>query len=154
MAPGLLSDSCSTTAACATKTQHVSQENSKYTSIADLNVQSYTQDEALVTDIVQSLRLSGGCIVRGMYSRKTLGAIEADIRPFIERTTKAHAGREDFVPSSTKMVTGLLSKSRTYALTVAGNKVWHQVCDDLLTSRLNNSWVGGIPSRKTVQNVH
>jgi len=39
------------------------------------------------------------------------------------------------------MVTGLLSKSRTYATEVVGNRIWHQVCERLLTSTISNYWV-------------
>ncbi|KAL6703558.1 hypothetical protein ACN47E_009503 [Coniothyrium glycines] len=111
-------------------------------SITKLDCSSYSCDEALALDIIQSLRGTGGCIVRGMYSLDTLKAIEADVRPHIQGTTDAHARRNAFVPSSTKLVTGLLSKSWTYALSVIGNATWHRVCNHLLTSHLINSWHG------------
>lgn len=110
--------------------------------IAALDCSIYESQDDLITDIIQSLKLSGGCLVRGMYSQQTLDDMEKKIRPHIEATQKADAKRENFVPSTTKMVTGLLSKSRTYALSVAGNKTWHRVCDHFLSSRLTNSWVG------------
>ncbi|KAF2868196.1 phytanoyl-CoA dioxygenase family protein, partial [Massariosphaeria phaeospora] len=89
-----------------------------------------------------SLKVSGGCIVRGMYRQQTLDSIEDEIRPYIEATRNADSKCEDFVPSSTKMITGLLSKSRTYALSVANNKIWHRVCEHFLKSKLSNSWYG------------
>lgn len=113
--------------------------------VARLDFESYRNEAELVADISQSLKVSGGCIVRGLYKRSTIDALEEEIRPHIRATTKADQKREDFVPSSTRMVTGLLSKSRTYALSVAGNDLWHRVCEHFLTSRLTNSWVSQTP---------
>ncbi|KAF2491490.1 PhyH-domain-containing protein [Lophium mytilinum] len=109
-------------------------------SVIDLN--TYETEEHLTDDIISSLKVSGGCIIRNMYQQSTLDAMEQEIRPYINATGKATNKREDFVPSSTKLVTGLLSKSRTYALSVAGNKAWRTVCDHFLTSTLSNSWHG------------
>jgi ectoine hydroxylase-related dioxygenase (phytanoyl-CoA dioxygenase family) len=39
------------------------------------------------------------------------------------------------------MLTGLLSKSHAYALTVESNEIWHQVNEYFVTSTLKNSWV-------------
>jgi hypothetical protein len=140
MAPGLLCDDLSALHNEAT-TKRLKSAHSSIPKIADIDCASYSQEEELVADIIQSLKLSGGCIVRGMYHQTTLDAIEHEIRPYIQSIPKANTQREDFVPSSTKMVTGLLSKSRTYALSVVGNKTWHRVCEHFLSSRLSNSWV-------------
>lgn len=109
--------------------------------IARLDFQAYEEEEALIADIARSLKVSGGCIVRGMYQQNTLDAMEYEIRPHIEAIKQADRKRDEFVPSSTRMVSGLLSKSRIYALSVAGNGLWHRVCEHFLTSRLTNSWV-------------
>lgn len=109
--------------------------------VAKLNFEAYENEKGLIADITQSLKVSGGCIVRSMYQQNTIDALEEDIRPHICAIKKADHKRENFVPSSTRMVTGLLSKSRTYAFSVAGNHIWHRVCEQFLTSRLTNSWV-------------
>lgn len=109
--------------------------------IAELNFDMYASREDLIEDVIQSLKESGGCLIRGMYSQDALNAMGSEIRPYITATQKAESKREDFVPSSTRMVTGLLSKSRTYALSVAGNMVWQDVSKHFLTSTLSNSWV-------------
>jgi hypothetical protein len=140
MAPGILCDDLSALRNEAA-TKRLKQAHSSVPKTADIDCASYSQEEELVADIIQSLKLSGGCIVRGMYKQNTLDAIEHEIRPYIQSIPKANNQREDFVPSSTKMVTGLLSKSRIYALSVVGNKIWHRVCDHFLSSRLSNSWV-------------
>lgn len=139
MAPGLLQHSASDLC------EHVRAKSiTLYNSpprVGDLDVSTIAKEEDLITEIIRSLKLSGGCLVRGMYEQATLDTMEQDIRPHIKSTQKADSTREEFVPSSTKMVTGLLSKSRTYALSVAGNKTWHRVCDHFLSSKLTNSWV-------------
>lgn len=139
MAPGLLQDAASD----LREHVHAKWKPSPDISprITDINKSRYATEEDLIAEIIRSLKIAGGCLVRGMYHQTTLEAMEQDIRPYIKNTPKAESTREDFVPSSTKMVTGLLSKSRTYALTVAGNKTWHRVCDHFLSSRLTNSWV-------------
>lgn len=109
--------------------------------IAEIHSAAYEREQDLINDIVDSLKASGGCLLRGMYQQCTLDVMEKEIRPYIESTGMADSERDDFVPSSTRMVTGLLSKSRTYALSVAGNKIWHRVCDYFLSSKLTNSWV-------------
>jgi hypothetical protein len=109
--------------------------------IGDLDFSAYERQRDLIEDIVESLKISGGCIIRGMYQKETLDAIEREIRPHIKATEKADSNRDNFVPSSTRMVTGLLSKSRSYALSVVGNQIWHEVSKYFLTSTLKNSWV-------------
>ncbi|OCK85619.1 hypothetical protein K432DRAFT_342843 [Lepidopterella palustris CBS 459.81] len=115
------------------------KQASKVPRISKLDFTTYQNEHDLINDIIESLKLSGGCIIRNMYQKSTLDAMEREIRPYIEATRKAE---KDFVPSSTKMVTGLLSKSRTYALSVAGNSIWHRVSEHFLTSTLSKSWHG------------
>jgi hypothetical protein len=113
-------------------------------SVAELDFAAYREESRLIADITSSLKIAGGCIVRGMYRQSTLDALEGELRPHIDATKKADSKRENFVPSSTRMVTGLLSKSRTYALSVAGNHLWHRVCDQFLTSKLTKSWASHV----------
>ncbi|CAO2651068.1 Nn.00g093650.m01.CDS01 [Neocucurbitaria sp. VM-36] len=141
MAPALIHDANSDSNASVHVNRPILKSKAS-PKIANIDCSNYQQEDDLITDIIRSLKLSGGCLVRGLYSQDTLNAIEKEIRPYINITQKADANRDKFVPSTTKMVTGLLSKSRTYALSVAGNKTWHRVCDHFLTSRLTNSWHG------------
>lgn len=141
MAPALLYDSSSITQSPKSCKGVVTSRLSQKPNIAELEFSTYRMKHELVDDIVESLKISGGCIIRGMYRQGTLDAMEEEIRPYIAATHRADTNREDFVPSSTKMVTGLLGKSRTYALSVAGNEVWHDVSKYFLTSTLTNSWV-------------
>ncbi|KAF3033676.1 hypothetical protein E8E12_001884 [Didymella heteroderae] len=111
-------------------------------SVTKLDFETYKKESDLVTDIAQNLKISGGCVVRGMYEQHTLDSLESEIRPHLEATKEANLKRDEFVPSTTRLVTGLLSKSYTYAVSIAGNGVWHRICKQFLTSRLNNSWHG------------
>lgn len=139
MAPGLLQNSASDLCEHS-RAKSITSQN-PHPKVGDLKVSTFAKEEDLIIEIIRSLKLAGGCLVRGMYDQATLDTMEQDIRPHIKSTQKADSTREEFVPSSTKMVTGLLSKSRTYALSVAGNKTWHRVCDHFLSSKLTNSWV-------------
>ncbi|KAF1929470.1 uncharacterized protein M421DRAFT_100563 [Didymella exigua CBS 183.55] len=109
--------------------------------VAKLNFDAYADETGLVAAIAESLKTSGGCIVRGIYRQPTLDALESEIRLHLEAIKATNQKRDKFVPSTTRMVTDLLSKSRTYALSVAGNDLWHRVCEQFLTSRLTNSWL-------------
>lgn len=75
----------------------------------------------LIADIAKSVKTAGGCIFRGMYEQRVSDAWESEIRPSLESVKRVDQKRDDLVPSRTRMVTGVLSKSRTYAFSVAGN---------------------------------
>jgi hypothetical protein len=140
MAPGLLQNDDSVV--CTSLFPEAFSTATGATSpVAKLDFEAFADKSELVVEITKSLKTSGGCIVRGMYQRQTLHALEREIRPHLEATMKADQKRDDFVPSTTRMVTVLLSKSRTYALSVVGNSLWHCICEQFLTSRLTNSWV-------------
>ncbi|KAF9698545.1 hypothetical protein EKO04_003876 [Ascochyta lentis] len=84
-------------------------------SVAKLDFGAYQSDDELIADITESLKVSGGCIVRGMYEKSTVGALEKELRPHIEATNKADSSRDD---------------------------LWHRVCENFLTSKLTKSWHG------------
>lgn len=140
MAPALLYDDHSS-ANTSRKAKTVAMRVRMVPAVEELDFDAYLSEGKLVTDIARSLKTSGGCIVRGMYQQPTLDALESEIRPHLEAVQKADQKRDLFVPSTTRLVTGLLSKSRTYALSVAGSGLWHRVCEEFLTSHLHNSWV-------------
>ncbi|KAF2848798.1 hypothetical protein T440DRAFT_400677 [Plenodomus tracheiphilus IPT5] len=101
MAPGLNLDGVTIFASHIAPRQQKSSTTSFTPKIADLDCASYTEEHDLITDIIAGLRLSGGCLVRNMYSRSTLDAMETEIRPYIQLTSKATTKREDFVPRLT-----------------------------------------------------
>ncbi|ORY17209.1 hypothetical protein BCR34DRAFT_475120 [Clohesyomyces aquaticus] len=74
--------------------------------------------EDLVRDIVESLKVSGGCLVRGMYRQETLDAIEKEIRPHIAATDKANDKRDDFHGDQCRSSVSLPQLSTTVAFSV------------------------------------
>ena len=64
-------------------------------SIASLHPCQYRHEEDLVTEICQSLKRAGGCIIRNMVSRAVLDALESDIRPFLNNTGPAHGTKQN-----------------------------------------------------------
>lgn len=59
--------------------------------VSRLDMEDYhtAGEEALVSDIIQSLKRSGGCIIRNMLPRKRLAQCEKEIRPYLNATEKA-----------------------------------------------------------------
>lgn len=59
--------------------------------VSSLGMEDYHSgtEEALVSDIVRSLRRSGGCIIRNMIPQKSLGQCEHEIRPYLKMTKQA-----------------------------------------------------------------
>ncbi|KAF2811950.1 uncharacterized protein BDZ99DRAFT_440994 [Mytilinidion resinicola] len=69
-----------------------SSSRSKVTSIpkvSEIDFNAYETEERLIDDIISSLKVSGGCIIRSMYQQSTLHAMEQEIRPYINATGKA-----------------------------------------------------------------
>lgn len=64
-------------------TKDIKGPHSLLPKVADLDSKAYPSEEALLEDIVKSIQLAGGCIVRGMLDKETLDAIESEIRPYI-----------------------------------------------------------------------
>ena len=46
---------------------------------------SYQSDDLLLADIVEGLRVAGGCIVRGLLNHETLAELESEIRPHLDK---------------------------------------------------------------------
>ncbi|KAH9865149.1 hypothetical protein IAQ61_009096 [Plenodomus lingam] len=76
MAPGLQFDESGTSTGHAAQEQEKSTRSSLNPCIAELDCSSYGDDDALVADIVAALKISGGCLVRNMYSQSTLDTME------------------------------------------------------------------------------
>lgn len=108
--------------------------------VGDFDLKSATSQEQLILDIVESMRRSGGCIVRNMVDKPVLDEIESQIRPHIET-----AGRwedEEFYPYESRRVTGCLTKSKAYALNIVNHPIYRAIVDHFLTSRLQWNWNG------------
>ncbi|KAF7197889.1 Dioxygenase [Pseudocercospora fuligena] len=92
-------------------------------------VPEYTAD-AHVDDVVEGIKKAGGCIVRGVVSKESLGQMEKDIRPHLEADTPWEA--DTFFPPTTKRAFGLIGKSRAFAEDIIGNELYQAVCDRFL----------------------
>lgn len=102
-------------------------------------VQEFDAATCTVDDLVAALKTAGGVVIRNLLTPQALEAIEADVRPWLE-LDKPWNG--DFFPPETRRVTGLLTKSETFALDLVGHKLWLGVVDALLTSEFPRNWVG------------
>lgn len=88
--------------------------------------------------LVDALKLSGGVIIRNMLPLDEVKAIEADVRPYLDKDIPWNG---DFFPPETRRAFGLISKSKTFALRIVGNPMWLEVVDALLTSEIKYNWV-------------
>src|ERR1700761_3939189 len=57
--------------------------------VSKLDLNSYKSQDDLVVDIIESLRRSGGCIIRNMIQKPVLSSIESEIRPHLDQIQKA-----------------------------------------------------------------
>jgi hypothetical protein len=57
--------------------------------ISKLDLNNYTSEDALLFDIVESMKLTGGCIVRNLVSIPTVNAMESEIRPYLDEVKQA-----------------------------------------------------------------
>lgn len=62
--------------------------------VSEIDVNNYDSEKRLIDDIVSSLKVSGGCMIRNMYQQSTLDAMEQEIRPYISSTGKAKSMSE------------------------------------------------------------
>jgi hypothetical protein len=56
--------------------------------VSRLDLNSYSRQEDLAADIIESLRRSGGCIIRNMIQKVVLNSIESEIRPHLNNVRK------------------------------------------------------------------
>ena len=101
-------------------------------------IDAFNASTVTSSDVVASLIKNGGCIIRNILDAPTLDAIEADVRPWI---LKDQPWTGDFFPPETRRVMGLAEKSKVFTDSIPGNKLYQDVCGDLLTS-WHESWHG------------
>lgn len=80
----------------------ISKDELQVSSLDMKNYHSSNQDD-LISDIVRSLRLSGGCIIRNMIPQESLSRCEHEIRPYLNKTKQAdgiHSGILITLPTS------------------------------------------------------
>ncbi|KAH8804433.1 phytanoyl-CoA dioxygenase family protein [Xylogone sp. PMI_703] len=103
------------------------------------DVKSFHIDTTNTQEVVNALRQTGGCIIKGLVQKQHLDQIESDLRPYLD-ADQPWQGK--FYPKETRRCCGLIGKSETFATEVVGSRLWLDVCDTLLTSTLNWNWIG------------
>lgn len=53
--------------------------------VSDLDSKAYDSQEALLADIIESLRASGGCVIRNLVNKDVLKEIEMEVRPYLDK---------------------------------------------------------------------
>lgn len=101
-----------------------------------------TFDAATATPdmVVEALIRNGGCFVKNLLSLQEVNTIESDIRPYIEADAPWTG---DFFPVQTRRVCGLAEKSPTFIHKVLTNPLYLDVCNRMLTSKIE-SWTGDV----------
>lgn len=107
--------------------------------VSEFDFSTAASPENLVDDIVSSLRVSGGCVIRNMVGKDVLDQLEADIRPHLNAAKPAPG---TFWPPQTRKVMGCMGKSKAFANHIVGNPIWQKIGEHFLTSRLEWNWVG------------
>jgi len=101
-------------------------------------IDNFNASTVTCSHVVGSLIRNGGCIIRNILDTPTLAAIEADVRPWI---LKDQPWTGEFFPPETRRVMGLVEKSKSFTDSIPGNKLYQDVCGELLTS-WHESWHG------------
>lgn len=53
--------------------------------VSDLDSKAYLSQDSLLADIIESLRVSGGCVVRNLVAPDVLKEIEGEVRPHLDK---------------------------------------------------------------------
>ncbi|KAL2068432.1 hypothetical protein VTL71DRAFT_16530 [Oculimacula yallundae] len=88
--------------------------------------------------LVKSIIVNGGVIIRNFLDIDAVKTIEHDVRPYID-ADKSWSG--EFFPKQTRRVTGLAAKSPTFLNSMIMDPLWNYLTRSLLTSR-HTSWAG------------
>jgi ectoine hydroxylase-related dioxygenase (phytanoyl-CoA dioxygenase family) len=87
---------------------------------------------ASAEEVVDAIKLAGGCIIRNVLTPAETRQIEADIRPTLD-ADKAWPG--EFFPKETRRAMGLLNKSPTFARAIVLNPLYQAVSDVFLKEK-------------------
>ena len=73
-------------------TRPVQSPESPLPSVSHVDSKAYSSQEALIADIIKSMRLSGGCIIRNLVSAEALKQIEGEVRPYLDKAQPWNGG--------------------------------------------------------------
>lgn len=72
--------------------------------VSEFDFSTATSVENLLDDIISSLRVSGGCVIRNMVGRDVLDQLEADIRPHLNAAKPAPGTALSLVTRSSSQI--------------------------------------------------
>lgn len=75
--------------------------------VPDIDSKSYSDEDALVEDIIQGMRVAGGCIVRHLIDPEVLDKIDKDVHPLLE-AAQPWKGKSIFLVLSHTLQTHIL----------------------------------------------
>ena len=67
------------------RSDHVQGPNSPVPTVKQFDFKNCTSQEELLGEIIESMRLSGGCVVRNLVQREALQEVETEVRPWLEK---------------------------------------------------------------------
>ncbi|KAI5478019.1 phytanoyl-CoA dioxygenase family protein [Pseudohyphozyma bogoriensis] len=88
--------------------------------------------------VLASIIRAGGVVIRNAVSPEAIAQMEKDFRPFIEKDKKWEG---TFFPPTTRRVSGLVGKSRTFTNEVVAHPVYWDITHKILTTTFK-CWVG------------
>ncbi|KAL8950905.1 MAG: hypothetical protein Q9222_003083 [Ikaeria aurantiellina] len=106
--------------------------------VQDLDAGGRVPHQELLEAVIESLKVSGGCLLRNFISQDTVRELNDDFAPYFK---EAKALKSDFWAKETRRITGCMGKSDAYALQVVGSQLWQDVGRHFLTSTLH-WWLG------------
>jgi ectoine hydroxylase-related dioxygenase (phytanoyl-CoA dioxygenase family) len=80
-------------------------------------------------DVIRAIRDDGACVVTNLITAAEADAIVAEMRPYIERTTK---GNDNFAGLNTTRTGALAARSPTFNRGVLLNRIFLDAADDVL----------------------
>ena len=63
----------------------VQTPDSPLPAVSDLDSKAYKSQDVLLADIIESLRVSGGCVIRNLVSENLVKEVEGEVRPYLEK---------------------------------------------------------------------
>ena len=127
--------------------------------VSDLDAGERVSYQELLHGVIESLKVSGGCLVRNFISQETVKELNDDFAPYFDKAKQLKSTKHvfhaydrskrprlipcsccltgDFWAKETRRITGCMGKSDAYALKVVGNELWHDVGRHFLTSTLH-----------------
>lgn len=60
--------------------------------VSDIDSTAYASQEALLVDIIESMRRSGGCVIRKLVDAEALKEVEGEVRPWLDKAQPWNGG--------------------------------------------------------------